>query len=607
MNLFKNFQREFVAVVKALVAEGVLPAPADEAELKSRFDKITAEPPRDPSHGDISSNTALVTSDQFGMKPREFGALVAERFDDRADVTATEVAGAGFINLRLDAGFWRDRLIDVLESGTAYGDSDMGKDAGKVNVEFVSVNPTGPLHIGHGRGAVFGDVLASLLVKAGFDVTREYYINDAGGQIEALARSVYHRYREAVGEDPGEMAEGLYPGDYLIPVGRALAETDGDKWLSKPEAKWTDRFANFSVDKMMALVREDLEAVGISFDVFTYERNIHQKGKVEKAVDWLEEKDLIFKGTLPPPKGRIPEDYEEGREQLLFRATDFGDDVDRPLTRGADFPVKERSKHKSKNEMWTYFAADIAYHRDKFDRDFKTMIDVWGADHGGYVKRMKAAVAAITEGKGELDVKICQLVNLSEGGKPVRMSKRAGDFVTLREVVDRVGKDVVRFIMLTRRNDAPLDFDLEKVTEQSRDNPVFYVQYAHARAHSIFRHAGREFPGIDISPHNLAKGPLERLTRDDEIALIKLLTTWPRQVESAAETHEPHRIAFFLLELAAAFHGLWNKGNDDASLRFLVPGDEALTAARLALVRGVQLVIASGLGVLGVEPVEELR
>ncbi|MCH6576693.1 MAG: arginine--tRNA ligase [Proteobacteria bacterium] len=602
MNLFKRFHNDIVAVVEGLVAEHLLPPGLDTG-------RITAEPPRDPAHGDISTNAALVLAKGARMKPRELAEMLAGRLGKHGGVISAEVAGAGFINLRLDDGFWRDRLIDVLDSGTAYGDSDIGKDAGKVNVEFVSANPTGPLHIGHGRGAVFGDVLASLLEKAGFDVTREYYINDAGkgGQIEALARSVYHRYREALGEDPGEMAEGLYPGDYLIPVGRALAETDGDKWLSKPEAKWTDRFANFSVDKMMAFVRDDLEAVGISFDVFTYERNLHQKGKVEKAVDWLEEKDLIFKGTLPPPKGRIPEDYEEGREQLLFRATDFGDDVDRPLTRGADFPVKERSKHKNQNEMWTYFAADIAYHRDKFDRGFATMIDVWGADHGGYVKRMKAAVAAITEGKGELDVKICQLVNLSEGGKPVRMSKRAGDFVTLREVVDRVGKDVVRFIMLTRRNDAPLDFDLEKVTEQSRDNPVFYVQYAHARAHSIFRHAHREFPGIDISPHNLAKGPLERLTRDDEIALIKLLTTWPRQVESAAETHEPHRIAFFLLELAAAFHGLWNKGNDDASLRFLVPGDEALTAARLALVRGVALVIASGLGVLGVEPVEELR
>ena len=587
MNLFKRFHNDIVAVVEGLVAEYLLPSGLDTG-------RITAEPPRDPAHGDISTNAALVLAKGAKMKPRELAEMLAGRLGKHGGVISAEVAGAGFINLRLDAGFWRDQLIDVLDSGTAYGDSDIGKNAGKVNVEFVSVNPTGPLHIGHGRGAVFGDVLASLLEKAGFDVSREYYINDAGGQIEALARSVYHRYREALGEDPGKMAKGLYPGDYLIPVSQAMAETDGKKWLSEPEAAWMEHCANVGCEAMMALIREDLEALSIHFadEEFISERALQADGKVDEALKWLEEKGLIYTGVLEPPRGKVPEDWEP-RPQTLFRATDFGDDVDRPL-RKAD-------------GSWTYFAADIAYHRDKFRRGFESMIDVWGADHGGYVKRMKAAVAAITEGKGELDVKICQLVNLSEGGKPVKMSKRAGDFVTLREVVDRVGKDVVRFIMLTRKNDAPLDFDLEKVTEQSRDNPVFYVQYAHARAYSIFRHAGREFPGIDISRHKLAEGPLERLTRDDEIALIKLLTTWPRQVESAAETHEPHRIAFFLLELAAAFHGLWNKGNDDASLRFLVPGDEALTAARLALVRGVQLVIASGLGVLGVEPVEELR
>ena len=587
MNLFKRFHNDIVAVVEGLVAEYLLPSGLDTG-------RITAEPPRDPAHGDISTNAALVLAKGAKMKPRELAEMLAGRLGKHGGVISAEVAGAGFINLRLDAGFWRDQLIDVLDSGTAYGDSDIGKNAGKVNVEFVSVNPTGPLHIGHGRGAVFGDVLASLLEKAGFDVSREYYINDAGGQIEALARSVYHRYREALGEDPGKMAKGLYPGDYLIPVSQAMAETDGKKWLSEPEAAWMEHCANVGCEAMMALIREDLEALSIHFadEEFISERALQADGKVDEALKWLEEKGLIYTGVLEPPRGKVPEDWEP-RPQTLFRATDFGDDVDRPL-RKAD-------------GSWTYFAADIAYHRDKFRRGFESMIDVWGADHGGYVKRMKAAVAAITEGKGELDVKICQLVNLSEGGKPVKMSKRAGDFVTLREVVDRVGKDVVRFIMLTRKNDAPLDFDLEKVTEQSRDNPVFYVQYAHARAYSIFRHAGREFPGIDISRHKLAEGPLERLTRDDEIALIKLLTTWPRQVESAAETHEPHRIAFFLLELAAAFHGLWNKGNDEASLRFLVPGDEPLTAARLALVRGVQLVIASGLGVLGVEPVEELR
>jgi arginyl-tRNA synthetase len=403
-------------------------------------------------------------------------------------------------------------------------------------------------------------------------------------------RSVRREHLRLKGESVG-ISEGDYQGKFTSEV----ASTVTVAGLSGSEEQWIERTRDQVVEYAMDRIRDDLDALGISFaeEEFISERSLQTDGKVDDALKWLEERGLIYIGVLEPPKGKPPPDDWEPREQSLFRATDFGDDVDRPL--------------RKSDGSWTYFAADIAYHRDKFDRGFATMIDVWGADHGGYVKRMKAAVAAITEGKGELDVKICQLVNLSEGGKPVRMSKRAGDFVTLREVVDRVGKDVVRFIMLTRRNDAPLDFDLEKVTEQSRDNPVFYVQYAHARAHSIFRHAHREFPGIDISPHNLAKGPLQRLTRDDEIALIKLLTTWPRQVESAAETHEPHRIAFFLLELAAAFHGLWNKGNDDASLRFLVPGDEALTAARLALVRGVQLVIASGLAVLGVEPVEELR
>jgi arginyl-tRNA synthetase len=435
---------------------------------------------------------------------------------------------------------------------------------------------------------VVGDVLASLLEKAGFDVSREYYINDAGGQVDAFARSV-HREQLLLRDPSVDIPEGDYRGKYTADVASAITVAG----LSGPEEEWIETTRQQAVDHVMKDIREDLDALGIKFNVYKSERELHREGKVDEALDWLEEKGLIYTGVLEPPKGKAPPDDWEPREQSLFRATDFGDDVDRPL--------------RKSDGSWTYFAADIAYHLDKFRRGFATMIDVWGADHGGYVKRMKAAVAAITEGKGELDVKICQLVNLSEGGKPVKMSKRAGDFVTLREVVDRVGKDVVRFIMLTRKNDAPLDFDLEKVTEQSRDNPVFYVQYAHARAYSIFRHAGREFPGIDISRHKLAEGPLERLTRDDEIALIKLLTTWPRQVESAAETHEPHRIAFFLLELAAAFHGLWNKGNDDASLRFLVPGDEALTAARLALVRGVQQVIASGLGVLGVEPVEELR
>ncbi|MEE8515070.1 MAG: arginine--tRNA ligase [Alphaproteobacteria bacterium] len=592
MNVFNSFQCEINSVIENLSSEGVLPAGLDTT-------RVSAEPPRDASHGDVSTNAAMVLAKAAAMKPRELAQLLAERLGAHHAVIEATVAGPGFINLTLDDGFWRRRLVDVLEAGLAYGDSDLGKtelgEGRKVNVEYVSANPTGPMHVGHGRGAVFGDVLASLLAKAGFDVTREYYVNDAGksGQIEALGRSVYLRYRQALGEDIGDIPEGLYPGEYLVPVGRAIADADGKKWLSKPQDEWMEHCASFGVNEMLALIKEDLKALGIFHDVFISERNdLHQSHKVQEVIDNLEERGLIYTGTLEPPKGKVPDDWEP-RPQTLFKATEFGDDVDRPL--------------KKSDDSWTYFATDIAYHLDKYQRGFNDMIDVWGADHGGYVKRMKAAVTAVSEGKGALDVKICQLVNLVDKGKPVKMSKRAGTFVTLREVVDEVGKDVVRFIMLTRKNDAPLDFDLTKVTEQSHDNPVFYVQYAHARCCSVLRHAAVEFPGLDLAPEALAKGPLENLTGDEEIALIKLLATWPRQIENAAEAHEPHRIAFYLHDLAAAFHGLWNKGNTDARARFLVDGDQDLTAARLALLRGCALVIASGLEVLGVTPVEEMR
>jgi arginyl-tRNA synthetase len=426
-------------------------------------------------------------------------------------------------------------------------------------------------------------------------VTKEYYINDAGAQLEALARSVHFRYREALGEDVGPIPEGLYPGEYLVPVGRKLAERDGAKRLSVPEEGpqgWREACANFGRDEMMDLIRADLAALGIRQDKIVSERDQHRTGKVGHAFDILKGKGLIYEGVLEPPKGRPIEDWEP-RKQWLFRATQFGDDVDRPL--------------KKSDGSWTYFAGDIAYHLDKIERGFQSLIDVWGADHGGYVKRMKAAVSALSDGKVDLDVKICQLVNLLRGGEPVKMSKRAGTFVSLREVVEEVGADVVRFIMLTRRNDAPLDFDLVKVTEQSRDNPVFYVQYAHARARSVMRHAAVELPEIDQSPTALAGAPLERLTDPAELGLIKLMAGWPRLVETAAEAHEPHRVAFYLYDLAAAFHGLWNKGKDEASLRFLLPADRDLTAARLALVWGVATVIASGLGVVGVRPAEEMR
>ncbi|HEX9808484.1 MAG TPA: arginine--tRNA ligase, partial [Alphaproteobacteria bacterium] len=471
--------------------------------------------------------------------------------------------------------------------------------------EYVSANPTGPMHVGHARGAVVGDALAALLGKAGFAVTREYYVNDAGAQVDALARSVHLRYREALGEAIGDIPEGLYPGAYLKEAGRALAGRDGRQWLGAEEGVWLEPVRAFATDAMMALIRRDLAALGVAHDVFTSERELVKKGAVDEAFARLQEKGLIYEGVLEPPKGMKPEDWEP-RPQTLFRSTAFGDDVDRPL--------------RTSDGSWAYFATDIAYHLDKVRRGFSAMIDVWGADHGGYVKRMRAAVAALTDGKAALDVKLCQLVHLLDAGEPVKMSKRAGTFVTLSEVVEEVGKDVVRFIMLTRSNDAALDFDLRKVTEQTRDNPVFYVQYAHARACSVFRNAGEEL-GLEsraappeppyaymrvLIPSEDGK-ILSRLTREDEIALIRKLAAWPRQVESAAEAHEPHRIVYYLVDLAAEFHNWWNQGNTDSSLRVVVPEDVELSLARLALVRGVALVIASGLAVLGVEPVEEMR
>jgi arginyl-tRNA synthetase len=448
------------------------------------------------------------------------------------------------------------------------------------------------MHVGHGRGAVVGDALAALLEKAGHSVTREYYINDAGAQVDSLARSAHLRYREALGEAIGAIPEGLYPGDYLVPVGAALAKKFGDKWRTAPEAEWLEPIRSFTIDAMLALIREDLKALGVTHKVFTSERALAKAGQVDAALKFLADRDLVYTGVLEPPKGMKPDDWEE-RPQTLFRATKFGDDVDRPL--------------KKSDGSWTYFATDIAYHLDKFRRGFASMIDVWGADHGGYVKRMQAAVLAITEGKGALDVKLCQLVNLLDKGEPVKMSKRAGTFVTLREVIDEVGKDVFRFIMLTRKNDAALDFDFAKVMEKTRENPVFYVQYAHARCHSVFRNAAEAFGDLDVTAAALAKAPLERLADPAELALIKRLAGWPRLVESAAETHEPHRLAFYLYDVASDFHALWNKGNEDPGLRFILDGDRELTRARLALVRAVQLLIASGLAIIGVTPVEELR
>jgi len=584
MNLFTHFRDVVVGELEALIAAGALPAGL-------ALDRVAVEPPRDPSHGDLSTNAAMVLAKPAGLAPRALAEMLKGRLERHADVVAAEVAGPGFLNLRLGDAFWHARLAELLRAGTAYGDAQAGGGRA-VNVEYVSTNPTGPMHVGHGRGAVVGDALAALLEKAGYRVCREYYINDAGAQVEVLARSLHLRYREALGETIAAIPEGLYPGEYLKDTAAALVARDGRRWLVAEEAEWLPALRDFAVADMMARIRADLEALGVRHDVFTSERAVLASGALDAALEVLRAQDLVYVGTLEPPKGKLPDDWEP-RPQTLFRSTAFGDDVDRPLKRS--------------DGSWTYFAADIGYHLDKVRRGFAEMIDVWGADHGGYVKRMQAAVAALSRGQARLDVKLCQLVNLYDRGAPVRMSKRAGTFVTLREVVDEVGRDVFRFVMLTRRNDQALDFDFAKVVEQSKDNPVFYVQYAHARASSVLRNAGEALPAAELTRESLARAPLERLAERDEIALIRQLASWPRIVESAAESHEPHRIAFYLQDLASAFHALWTRGKDDASLRFILSDAPELTRARVALVRGVALVIASGLRVFGVEPAEEMR
>ena len=583
MNIFNWMKDEIKAVLETMSASEGWPEGLP-------FDRITAEPPRDASHGDIATNAAMVLAKPVGTKPRAIAEPLAEALNRLDAVDSVEVAGPGFINIRLSPAVWLDQVGKILEAGAGFGASAMGNGR-KVNVEYVSANPTGPLHAAHARGAVFGDALAALLEKAGFEVAREYYINDAGAQVETLARSTHLRYREALGETV-TIPEGHYPGEYLKDVGRAIAERDGDTWVSQPEEAWLEPFRAFAVELMMVDIEKDLIALGIRMDRFSSERALVDDKAVDRVLAKLEGDGLVYTGVLEPPKGKTPDDWEP-RPQLLFKATQFGDDVDRPL--------------KKSDGSWTYFSNDIAYHLDKVERGFPEMIDVWGADHGGYVKRMKAAVTAITGGKGDLDVKLCQLVHLFDGGKPVRMSKRAGTFVTLSDVLEAVGPDVLRFIMLTRRNDQTLEFDYQKVSEQSRDNPVFYVQYAHARACSVIRNAGETFSADDLSDAALSKVSMGCLTDPDEIGLIKLLAGWPRVVESAAEAHEPHRVAFYLGDVAAAFHGLWNKGREDARLRFILDDDRETTLARMALVRATATVVASGLGVMGVTPVEELR
>ena len=583
MNLYQYFRDQIVRIVEDLAASGELSGPLDTA-------RVAVGPPRQTGHGDITTNAAMVLSKPTGLKPHDLAAVLAERLKGIEAVMETEIAGPGFINLSLEPAFWHRQLKEIVETGPAYGNSEMGRGEA-VNVEYVSANPTGPLHVAHARGAVVGDALASLLEKAGYNVTREYYVNDAGAQVDALARSAYLRYREALGEEIKDIPEGFYPGEYLIPVGEALAKRDGDQWRDVDEDAWLPEIRSFAVAMMMDGVREDLASLGVEPGVFTSESVLVEKGTVDAVIKHLEDKGLIYTGVLEPPKGKAPDDWEP-RPQKLFKSSEFGDELDRPV--------------KKADGSWTYFATDMAYHLDKFQRGFKTMIDVWGADHGGYVKRMKAAVEAVTDGDGVLEVKLCQMVHLKKGGKPVRMSKRAGTFVTLRYLINEVGRDVVRFMMLTRKNDSQMEFDLEKALEQSRDNPVFYVHYAHARCRSVMRNAAEQLGDKKIAPEALAGADLGLLTDTAELGVIKVMAAWPRMVENAAEVHEPHRVAYYLNDLATLFHALWNKGNDDARLRFFQSDNEGLTLARLALVQGVATVIASGLQVFGVSPVEEL-
>ena len=581
MNLFAEIRTLVVDTLAQMTAEGSLPAGLD-------LSAVAVEPPRDPAHGDMATNAAMVLAKPAGLQPRAIADALALRLAKDARITSAEVAGPGFLNLRLATSLWQRVVKDALQAGAKFGKSELGQEQ-RVNVEFVSANPTGPMHVGHVRGAVVGDALSNLLAFAGWNVTREYYINDGGAQVDVLARSAYERYREANGLEP-EIREGLYPGDYLIPVGEALKAKYGASLLDQPEEVWLQDVRSFATELMMEEIRSDLRVLGVEMDVFSSEKALYGTGEIEAAIETLRGMDLIYEGVLEPPKGKEPDDWEP-RVQTLFRSTAHGDDVDRPV--------------KKSDGSWTYFAPDIAYHYNKVRRGFDALIDIFGADHGGYVKRMKAAVSALSDGKVPLDIKLIQLVKLYKNGEPFKMSKRAGTFVTLRDVVEEAGADVTRFIMLTRKNDVALDFDFAKVLEQSKDNPVFYVQYANARINSVMRKA-RE-AGIVCDDTTLAALDLSGMTHEAELALAKKIAEWPRLVEIAARGNEPHRVAFYLYELASELHGLWNRGNDDPSLRFFQTGNAATSAAKIALARAAGVVIGCGLGILGVTPVEEMR
>ncbi len=572
MNIFQYFESKFNSILAELVGQGSLPENLDAT-------RVVFELPRDASHGDLATNAAMILAKPAQKPPHDLATMFATEFAKIDGVNGVEIAGPGFINLRVLPILWARQITDILRQGQQYGRSQIGAGA-HVNVEFVSANPTGPLHAAHARGAVIGDALAGLMEFCGWNVTREYYINDAGGQVDVLARSAYLRYCEALGQDIGKIPSGLYPGEYLKDVGKALAKDVGARYLNLPEVEWLDDLRQFSIQSIMDVIKEDLIALGIDMDVFSSERSLVESGAVQHAIDQLHAADHLYTGVLASPKGKEPEDWEP-REQLLFKASEFGDETDRPLQKS--------------DGSWTYFAADVAYHLNKLERTKGQLINIFGADHGGYVKRMNAAVAALSGQEDMLDIKLCQLVNLLDKGRPVKMSKRAGTFVTVRDVIDAVGADVIRFIMLTRRNDQTLDFDFAKVTEQSRDNPVFYVQYAHARACSVLRQG-------DASD----KADLALLTAEAEIALLKQLASWPKIVESAAIAHEPHRVAFYLVELASHFHSLWNAGREDTSLRFIIEGDQAVTDARLMLVKATSFVIRTGLNMLSIEALEEM-
>jgi arginyl-tRNA synthetase len=586
MNVFTEVQTRVRAALEALKSEGALPADLPLPDFE-------AEPPRDASHGDIAVNAALVLAKAAKMKPRDIAEALKSKLEAHPDIAKIEVAGPGFLNITFKSEVWHDLIRTILQRGSAYGAGSERSD-GKLNVEYVSANPTGPMHVGHCRGAVFGDALANLLVFAGYNVTREYYINDAGGQVDVLARSAYLRYREALGDDIGAIPEGLYPGEYLQPVGVALAKEHGKSLINMPEERWLPIVRSFAIEKMMEMIKDDLAALNIRHDVFFSEASLRSGGRdqIKAAIEELRKKGLIYEGKLEKPKGHDDGEWED-RVQTLFKSTAFGDDEDRALQKS--------------DGSYTYFAGDAAYHYDKLQRGFRHLINVFGADHVGYIPRIKAVVAALSDKAADLDVKVVQLVRLFKAGEPYKMSKRAGTFVTLRDVVDEVGRDPVRYMMLYRKNQETLDFDFAKVTEQSKDNPVFYVQYAHARSASVLRNAVEQIPGLDVSVEALKNADLSSLTDPGEIELVKRLAAFPRLVDGAASAHEPHRVAFYLYDLASALHSQWTRGNDSPHLRFIQSNDGVATAARLALIIATKTVIKSGLDILGVEAPEAMR